>query len=219
MVTRKYSVWITALSLAALAGWSTWYGLTRQGTAGLGRPPAAGKTPTADSEGIVNRNPTSTVALDGDVSLRYATALQENNCETVIDLTWWMQERLAQVGRETPSELKAERDRLCRIVTERLTERNRLTPEGVGDQYVFSPGSEVEAWAQDEGRDDLEKTVSHRIWLRVTYPSPTRALLDEKGRPLHSVIAGVNISPDGYILKANIEGNLDFDWQSFSYDW
>lgn len=213
MKRSRWSEWLTVLVLAAGGGLAAWYELSR-------RSPAIEDA----SASLVNAPLTASAApsaMDAETALayRYATAVQEGRCEDIVSLTWWMQERLARVASETPGAEALETDRLCRMMTERRVERNRLTPEGVGDAYVFSPGATITAQGYDAGRNDLTKPAARRIWLKVTYPSADRALLDESGHPLRSIVAGVNLSADGYVLKANVDGNLDIDRDSADTNW
>lgn len=87
------------------------------------------------------------------------------------------------------------------------------------DPYVFSPGAKIDYDTIDAGRDDLDGKVARRTWLVVTYPSKDKALLDSDGVPIHSLRVGINVSTDGYVLKGNVIGNLDIDWESIMYDW
>lgn len=158
---------------------------------------------------------------DNALALRYARACQSGDCDEIIGLTGWMRDRLRRSALETPGDeaQEAVRDELRARLQERTVEGNRLRPEGVEDMYVFAPGTQVEFVASDRGREDLSEVVRERVWLRVTYPAPDRALRDETGRPIRSIIVGVNVSAEGYIVKAGVLGNLDVDRDSISYAW
>jgi len=53
----------------------------------------------------------------------------------------------------------------------------------------------------------------------VSYPAPTQSLKDENGTPIKWLRVGVNVSADGYVLKAGVIGNLEIDFESISYNW
>ena len=46
-----------------------------------------------------------------------------------------------------------------------------------------------------------------------------QALRDEAGRPIRSIVVGVDVSPDGCIVKAGILGNVELDRESIALDW
>ena len=162
-----------------------------------------------------NQTPLSSVAW------RYALAVRDSNCSEIIRMTLWMNERLDRVraGHGDSEELEAARQALCRQITHRTIEGNQLTAEGVEDQYFFAPGVALELVGIDEGAASLKRPVAERSWIRVTYPHRRRALRDEGGRPIRSIVVGVNVSEDGYILKAGVIGNLDVDRESIRYSW
>lgn len=152
---------------------------------------------------------------------RYASAIQSGHCDDVIAMTFWMQEHLQHVRMTSsdPNEESKAREELCRRWLERTPEGNQLSPEGIEDAYVFIPGAEVTVIGADDGREDLDKPVRERTWLEVQYPTRFRALHDQEGNPIRSLTVGVNISRDGYVLKAGVLGNLDIDFDSVSYRW
>jgi len=156
---------------------------------------------------------------DDAVALRYARAYQAGDCDRVIGLTGWMQERVGQAGLESaePQALDALLDELRARIQDRPVEGNRLRPEGVEDGYVFAQGATVDFDSSDRGRKDLSKPVQERVWLLVTYPAADRALCDETGKAIRSIRVGVNVSPDSYVVKAGVVGNLDIDRDSISY--
>lgn len=151
---------------------------------------------------------------------QYARAYQEGRWGRVLELTLWARERLALVAaREGPEALARERDTLMAAFGTRTLIENQLRDTGVEDQYVFTPGARLAFESVDDGRDDLARPVARRTWFTVTYPGREQALLDSENVPIHSLRAGVNVSHDGYVLKANVVGNLDIDWTSIRYDW
>ena len=160
-------------------------------------------------------------AAEREAALRYAQALKEGDWETVIDQTLWMRERLDYVRLEGGGEEAAarEREHLARRLAERSPEENQLRPEGVEDQFVFAPGAEIAVAGVDAGRDDLERPVAARTWLRVTYPRQAQALRDAQNLPIRALTAGVNVDEKGYVLKAGVVGNLEIDMDSISRDW
>lgn len=170
---------------------------------------ATSPKPSEDS-GTLQRSP----------AMRYAHALQESDCDAVIGMTWWMNERLRNAAiDDRKGGVDQVRSELCEEIQDRAIEGNRLRPEGVEDRYLFAPGVDLEALYRDRGRDDLEQPVDHRLWVQVTYPTPSKALCDEHGRPIRSIRVGVNVSREGYVLKASFIGNLDLNRGSISYDW
>lgn len=151
----------------------------------------------------------------------YASAILEGRCGDVIAMTWWMEERLRHVRMTTSNAQDVEdaMEDLCARTIKRTPEGNRLGPEGIEEQYVFRPGASFQVIGADEGRDDLEKPVLHRTWIEVTYSTEVQALRDRSGNAIKSLIVGVNVSKDGYVLKAGVIGNLDIDLDSLLYKW
>jgi len=159
-------------------------------------------------------------ALEESVAWDYVRACQEGNWERVLALTPWAQERLQYVRESDGEEAVArERDVMIASLGTRTLDENYLKDTGVEDQYVFTPGARITFDAVDEGRDDLEKAVARRTWFMVVFPSREKALLDGDSIPIRSLRAGVNVSHDGFVLKANIIGNVEIDWASVRYDW
>lgn len=158
---------------------------------------------------------------DDAVAMRYAKAYQSGDCDEVIGLTAWMHERLEKAALADPADeaLEKVRQELRSRVLARPVEGNRLSPEGVEDGQVFAQGTTVRLVGSDKGREDLSQSVQERAWIRVTYPARDAALCDESGRPIRSITVGVNVSPEGYVVKAGVIGNLDVDRNSISYDW
>ena len=156
----------------------------------------------------------------GNVALRYATAVQQGNCHEIMRQTLWMNERLERVRLESGEEAVEEvRAQLCERIQNRSVESNVLRREGVEDQYVFAPGAKLEIVQLDDGAPDLERPVKERTWIRVTYPYRERALRDMDGAPIRALTVGVNVSRDGYVLKAGVIGNLEIDRTTLSYNW
>lgn len=152
---------------------------------------------------------------------RYVAAMQAGRWDEVIDLTCWMQERLLRVHIQTDNpEMRAQaRSELIRRLRDKTVEQNQLRPEGAEDGYVFAPQARVTAVGADMGRNDLERPVKNRTWYEVVYLERHRALRDMAGSPIHSLRVGINVSTDGYVLKAAVVGNVEIEWSSLRYDW
>lgn len=201
--------------LLGVLGLSIWYAVDNAGQSGLGVPPPLPEIrPAAPPARARGEAPGG--ELDAPVAMGYAIAMQEGHCDGLIARTWWMQERMQHARRMGENELTA-REELCERVLDRRVEDNRLRAEGVRDAYVFTPGAKVTAVARDEGRDDLAKPVDYRIWIEVEYPMESQALHDDAGRPIRSLRAGLNISPEGFVLKAGVLGTAELDWESIAY--
>lgn len=184
-------------------------GARAPGSADAGSPETPGSTEVKAPDSI-----------EDSVAWRYATACREGDWAEVVDLTYWMKDRLQFVlETDGAGAVPAEKDRLMDDLGRRTVEDNRLLDEGVEDPYVFSPGSELAYDAVDTGRDDLDGPVARRTWLKVTYPAREKALLDKDGLPIRSLRVGINVSTSGHVLKGNVIGNLDIDWESIMYDW
>lgn len=159
------------------------------------------------------------------VALRYARALQAGRADQVISMTHWMQERLkrVQLSSSAPADEETARAELRSDILLRSLEGNRLRPEGVQDKYIFAPGARFEVIGSDKrengGDDPLTRPVKERAWLRVVYPNAATALRDEMGRPIRSIVVGVNTSPEGYVLKAGVLGNVEIQYDTISLDW
>ncbi len=154
-------------------------------------------------------------------ALHYAQAVQDGDCDTVIAMTQWMQERLQKVRLQTgsPTDIEAARRSLCQRLSRRQHEHAFLRPEGVEDSYLFAPGATLSIVGMDEGDPSLGDPVRERTWISVEYASRSSALRDAAGRPIRSLRAGVNIGPDGRVVKAGILGNVNIDAASILYDW
>ena len=205
---KSLLLWTVAPALGVFAGLVFWWRIAPPET----EAPAAqaGKAAPGRSEAIGNA-----------AALRYGAAFQQGAWDDIVAMTCWMQQRLQRVQIETGNAARREavRAELRERVSDRRVEGNRLRAEGVEDQYVFAPGALLEPLQVDSGRRGLEAPTQERTWIRVTYPSRREALCDGKGIPIRSIVVGVNVSPEGAVLKANVIGNLDIDWQSISYDW
>ena len=156
-----------------------------------------------------------------ETALVYARAFQAGDCEPVIAMTDWMQQRLEWVRGHggAPEAEQAARQELCERIAVRDPAGNRLRREGIEDRYVFLPGASVEVASVDAGRQDLSAETARRVWLRVSYTSPESAPRDEAGRAVSSLLAGVNLSAGGRGLKAGIVGTVEIDDMSISRDW
>lgn len=165
--------------------------------------------------------PPRAIPAQNNLAMRYARAVQDGNCAIVIPHTAWMRERLKRAleGKNGNKAVERVRSELCDRIQRRTPEGNQLRREGVEDQYVFAPGVRLEVVREDAGRSDLEEPVKRRTWIRATFPTRPRALSDEAGRPIRSMVVGVNLSPDGCVVKANVIGNLEIDPGSLRYNW
>lgn len=170
-------------------------------------------------DGVVAAAGDPPVSESATIAQRYASAVQEGYCARAIELTWWMEERLRLTMQNGEDTRGSTMEDLCDSLEERNAAGNRLRLEGIGDQYVFAPMSQVEVTRLDAGRQDLAKPVLQRVWMHVSYPTPTQSLKDENGTPIKSLLVGVNVSKDGYVLKAGLIGNLEIDFESISYNW
>jgi len=151
--------------------------------------------------------------LDDGPAWEYACAFQRRDFDRVIGLTWWMQERLDRVRLEWPDSSGVEQaaaDLRRRLATYSV-EGNQLRPEGIEDQYVFAPGAVLSVVRRDAGRDDLAKDVAERMWIRVIYPDERHAPRNEFGRPIREMTVGINVATDGFVLKASVIGNVEFE--------
>lgn len=154
-------------------------------------------------------------------ALRYATACQETNCEVVIAMTLWMKDRLSYVRTQhgEGEEVAQARLKLCEDLSDRRTEGNQLTPEGIEDKYLFSPHATIRFAGRGEEEAGTTKMEASVVWLEVEYAEKRHAVRDRDGRPVQSLRVGVHVSPDGDIIKAGILGNTAIDWDSISYWW
>lgn len=197
---------------------------------GLWHPPGAAEaadrvTPKQpkSAESVTHESGGSATESDhwaAETALRYARAVQNENCEEVIGMTAWMADRLkwVQLHSGDPDAVARARQQLRDGISRRVQEGNQLRPEGVEDQYVFAPDAVVTVVGMDKGNEDIPE-VRERVWMRVTYPERSRALLDLQGLPIRTLTVGVNLSADGRVVKAGIVGNLDLDMDSITHMW
>lgn len=166
--------------------------------------------------------------IDGGNAMAFARALQDNNCDEVIRLTAWMADRLRRVALESsdPEDVAEARRKLCQKILSRPYEDNILRGEGIEDQFVFAPGTQLEVVSKDPGRKDLGRPVAERVWIRVTYPRRETAPLapvkpgSPDMKPVRQWIVGVNLSQgDQTVLKASVLGNLEIKRDSAAFDW
>ncbi len=156
------------------------------------------------------------------LAMQYALAVQNRDCEEVIRLTQWMNERLTQVKSESGdlAVYEAAKEALYKRITEWDIEENQLSQEGLDDSYIFAPGATFEIIGQDTvPQEDYEQPVGGRTWLRVTYPGKQRAPRDGNGQPINCMQVGVVVSTNGKILKAGIKGNIQINYNSVSTQW
>lgn len=179
--------------------------------------------PPLAQDWTAQRAPADAESPPGSIAMHYALAVQNRDCEEVIRLAQWMNDRLAQIKLKSgdPEALKAAKEALCKRVSNWNIEENQLTAEGLDDPYVFAPGAQIEEAGQDRVSDDesFPQPVRERTWLRVTYTGKQRAPRDEAGQPIRSMRVGVVVSTDGKILKAGIKGNMEIDEKSVSTRW
>lgn len=165
---------------------------------------------SAELEALRNEAP------EVEAALSYVQAIQSSDVETVIQRVFWLRERVAYIDNSLTVE--AERLGAHQHLREDLLRwdeaQNVLSAEGVDDHYVFAPGALIEIAGMDEGLPNLDAPTARRIWLRVVYPVPRTALRDREGRPIQALTVGLNLEAQGLVLKANIIGNLDIDWNS-----
>ena len=174
-----------------------------------------------DTGGVAMAAPLAAAPLADPVALEYVAAYQQGRLDDIVRLTCWMQDRLGRLrsGSVGPEELAEAVEALEARSRDRSEEGNQLREEGVEDQYVFAAGAVVEAVGMDSGRDDLERPAKDRTWVRITYPARPAALRDEDGLPIRSLVAGINVSEEGLVLKANVVGNLDIAVDSIQTHW
>lgn len=166
--------------------------------------------------------------IDGGNAMRFARAFQSNNCDEVIRLTGWMADRLRRVALESsdPTHVENARRKLCEKILSRPYEDNVLRKEGIEDQFVFTPGTQIEVLSKDGGRTDLGTPVAERIWVRVTYPRRETAPLAPAPsqrpdmKPVRSWIVGINLGRgDQLVLKAAVQGDLEIKRDSADFEW
>ena len=154
-------------------------------------------------------------------AVRYAVAFRDGKWDDVIEMVFWMREHLnrIRIAEGSPRSENEARETLKRQVSCRFLGENQLRAEGVEDQYVFTPGTQITPLGADAGRKDLSQPVADRTWFRVEFPEDTTALRDENGAAIRALTVGVNVSPSGHVLKAAVIGNLEIDRTTLSFDW
>ena len=154
-------------------------------------------------------------------AVRYVVAFRDGKWDDVVELVFWMREHLnrVRVSEGSPRAENEARETLKRQVSCRFLGSNQLRAEGVEDQYVFAPGTQIIPLGADAGRKDLLQPVADRTWFRVEFPDDATALRDENGAAIRSLTVGVNVSASGYVLKAAVIGNLEIDRTKLSLDW
>lgn len=159
--------------------------------------------------------------LADPVAMEYVAAYQQGRLDDIVRLTCWMQDRLGRLRSNSapPNEMADAMEALQARSRERSDDGNQLREEGVEDQYVLAPGAVVEPVGMDSGRHDLERPAKDRTWMRITFLDRPAALRDQDGLPIRSLVAGINVSEGGLVLKANVIGNLDIDIDSIQTDW
>lgn len=154
--------------------------------------------------------------VEADV-MAYVHALQEDSWDVAIDRTWWMAERLSLAETDAArAEIRAE---LRSELRDRSAAGNRLTPEGIADQYVFRPEASVKVVGRDSGDPDLDPPAVGRVWLKVRFEDRSRAPLNEEGLPIRSLVVGLNVDAEGRVLLASVSGNLSVDKHSAVLPW
>ncbi len=213
MARKQATRFLAAMTLGAVAGVAVGGGLrlfVRQDASQTAMPEIR-------AEGVLARE-----QEPAGLAVAYARAYQEGNWTWVMDHTLWIRERLDRVRREGggAEAVSHERMELSRALGDRSVENNQLRPwEGLDDQYVFAPGAKIEVTGVDEGRQDLAEPALRRTWFRVSFPERQSAPRGENSLPVRRLVAGVNETPDGYILKAGLIGNTEIDFETVSYLW
>jgi hypothetical protein len=201
---RRWTVCVALVLIGVFAGFAFWWSIVPRESA-------------QDAHGVFGL----TNGVGNPVATRYASAFQRDAWDEIIDATGWMRQRLTHIRIETgdaAAEVEA-RNQLKARLGDRRVEGNRLRAEGIEEQYVFTKTARLETVGLDSGRSGLELATQDRTWIRVTYPFKKEAVRDERGMPIRSLTVGLNVSPDGLVLKANLIGNMDIDWMTVSYDW
>lgn len=154
-----------------------------------------------------------------NTALQYVQEMQAGKYEQALFRVAWVQERLARV-RSASGDAEAESKELRTLAAEQAPgDRSRavLEKEGIEDSYIFVPRAEITVAGADGGRVGLERPTAGRAWLSVSYPDPSNAPKNDTGRPIRGLTVGLNMSEDGYVLKADIVGNLEIDRFSIRY--
>jgi hypothetical protein len=149
----------------------------------------------------------------------YIKALQTRDCEYIIRVTWWMQERLRNELAKGTSQKDLDSIKLdmCNSMFQLENSDYLLSLEGLVDGALFPQGVEWKVLGADAGINTLSKPVLERIWVELTYSGVPNGPKTNGGIPLKSIVAGVNISKDQYILKGDIRGNWNIDQESLLF--
>jgi len=149
----------------------------------------------------------------------YIEAIQTRDCDYILRVTWWMQERLrnAQADDRSRTDLDRIKQEMCDSMFQLEKNDYSLSLVGLVDGALFPQGVEWKILGADAGIDSLAKPVLERIWIELTYSGVPNGPKTSQGIPLKSMIAGINISEDQYILKGDIRGNWNIDQKSLLY--
>lgn len=209
---------LVGVALGAALGWSVIHYVNLVKTESEPEPPKPVEASMYAAE--PNRVPVKSGTIENE-AWHYAQAVQRGDWDDVMRRVPWMLERLthAELNEGGQAARDAAREELIARMEDRSPSSvdNQLLAEGVEDWFVFSPYCTMAAESVDAGRRDLEAPADSRTWIRVTYDSPITALRDSLNLPIHSLLAGVNTSASGGVLKANVIGNLDIDLESIQY--
>ena len=175
---------VFVIAFALFGGFSMWY----WGPPNASNHRNALRAPSASEE--LEAIPEQALNDLARSALGYADAIRDGRCEDVAGLTWWLQERLRNLGTNTPDA------GFCEAMKRRTPESNQITDGGIRDQYLFVPGVEIVAVTVDAGRKDLARPVAQRTWLRVQYSMKRQALRDVTGVPFHVLSVGVHLVAD-----------------------
>ena len=198
--------------LSSILGLSILYAWEHRGSQGLAVP----KPLNEDSDSGIPVAVSKEDDIEVGVAGQYVRAFQENNCEELIRLTWWMNERLRYAADQGEDASRA-REELCANVLHRKVEEGQITAEGVRDKYIFTPGAKVTPISRDQGLEDLAKPTAYRVWYAVEYTDASRALLGEDGRAVQRLHVGINVSQDGYVLKSDVLGTAELNRELIAY--
>ena len=166
---------------------------------------------------------TLVAATQGELVKRYIKAYQMKNCDDVCSMTWWIQERMEKINKQYSDDLtriEQEKAQMCDNLFAVNPKESTVDLLGLDDQYLLGSMSVYTVIGADPGRMDIEKKVKERVWVKFVYSNPqTAPKLKNNPLPVHSIVAGVNISEDNYILKGSVRGNWEVDLSSISTKW
>lgn len=211
MSGRQTSTWIAAVVLLGLLGLSILYAIYERGRQGQ-----MNAKPLSQTTDFANSAKSNGSTTEDKVASNYIEALQHDRCEEVIGLTWWMKERLDYVTSRGEDIATAKSD-LCTLALERRSDEAMITSEGIHDKYIFPPGAIARPLRSDAGLDYLAKPVSYRLWFEVSYEGVELPPRGSEGRPITKMRVGLNVSDDGYILKAGVLGTAEVNEDSIVY--